>query len=206
MLPPERSTPLPRPARGIRRELARKAFHMSSVSLPVLAWLLPGAWAAILLVPLAAVAVATDWTRLRFRGPRYHFLRHTRTMLRPHERHRFAGATYMAVAYAAAILLFPRPVAIVAMLYNGLGDAAAALVGKRFGRHRTSWGKSWEGFGAALAVNLAVGFVVPGLTPPAAVCGAIAGAVLEFLPLPLDDNLRVCLGGGAAAWAAGVLL
>jgi dolichol kinase len=86
------------------------------------------------------------------------------------------------------------------MLYNGLGDASAALVGKRFGRHRTSWGKSWEGFAAALSVNLAIGLLLPGIPVPAALLGALAGAVLEFLPLPFDDNLRVTLGGAAAIW------
>ena len=61
--------------------------------------------------------------------------------------------------------LNPKPVAVAGMLYTGLGDASAALVGKRFGRHRTSWGKSWEGFAAGLATSLAVGLAVPGISP-----------------------------------------
>ena len=196
-----------RPARGsLRREAARKAFHVSSVALPLLAWLLPRATAVAGLVALAVIAVGVDVARLRLRGPRYHFLRLTRTMLRPHERRGLAGGTYMALAYAAAILLFPKPIAVAGMLYNGLGDAAAALVGKRFGRHRTAWGKSWEGFAAALVVCLVVGFVVPGISPASAVAGALVAAAVEFLPLPLDDNLRVTLGGAGAAWAAASLL
>ena len=195
-----------RPVRGsLRREAARKAFHVSSVALPVLVWLLPRSTATAGLVALAVIAIGVDVARLRLRGPRYHFLRLTRTMLRPHERRGLAGGTYMALAYAAAILLFPKPIAVAGMLYNGLGDAAAALVGKRFGRHRTAWGKSWEGFAAALVVCLVVGFAVPGIAPASAVAGALAAAVLEFLPLPLDDNLRVTLGGAGAAWAAAMM-
>ncbi len=190
----------------MRRELARKAFHLASVAVPVLVWPLPRPVAVAVLVPAALLAVAIDASRLRFRPVRYRFLRLTRTMLRPHERHGFAGATYMAVAYALAVALFPKPVAVAAMLFNGLGDAAAALVGKRWGRHRTRRGKSWEGFGAGLAVDLGVAAVVlaldPRLTPAGALAGALAAAAIEFLPLPLDDNVRVTLGGGAAAWAA----
>jgi dolichol kinase len=157
-------------------------------------------------VSLAATAVAVDWARLRLRGPRYYFLRATRTLLRRHERRAFAGATWMAIAYATAFVLLPRPVAVAGMLYNGLGDASAALVGKRFGRHRTAWGKSWEGFAAAAVVCLAVGVALPGIAPAAALAGALAAATLEFLPLPLDDNLRVTLGGALACGAVAALL
>ncbi|HEX2095299.1 MAG TPA: hypothetical protein VHG28_23080, partial [Longimicrobiaceae bacterium] len=160
----------------MRRELARKSFHVASVLLPLLVWLAPRPLAVVVLVPTAALALAVDVTRLRLRWPRYHFLRLTRTMLRHHERHGLAGATYMAVAYALALLLFPKPVAVAAMLYNGLGDAAAALVGKRWGRHRTRWGKSWEGFGAAFATCLAVGVVIGRVEPALPLAGALAGA------------------------------
>ena len=193
----------PPPARrGIRRELARKAFHVSSSSLPLVAYVAPRPWAQALLVGVAVVGLGVDVARLRVRRVRYHFLRHTRRMLRPHERRGLAGATYMAVAYATALLLFPTPSAVAGMLYNALGDGAAALVGKRFGRHRVSWGKSWEGFAAAVVVNLAVGLLLPGIPAGAALAGALGAATLEFLPLPLDDNLRVAVGGAALLYAA----
>ena len=198
----------PRPS--IAREMARKAIHVSSAVVPLLVWVAPRWLAVSVLVAIAAVAVLIDWTRLRFRGPRYWFLRYTRRMLRHHERRRFAGATYMAVAYALAVILFPMPIAVMAMLFNGLGDAVAAIVGKRFGRHRTTWGKSWEGFAAGLAVNLAVALAISSLAPElpllAAAAGAIVAAILEFLDLPIDDNVRVTLGGGAVAFLVTLLL
>lgn len=196
----------PAAAPGLRRELFRKAFHVASVALPAFAWAAPRPLAAGVLAALAVTAVGVDLARLHLRLPRYWFLRATRTLLRRHERRGFAGATWMAVAYAVAFLVFPPPVAVAAMLYNGLGDASAALVGKRFGRHRTAWGKSWEGYAAALAACLAVGLALPGIAPAAAVAGALAAATLEFLPLPLDDNLRITLGGGLACAAAMALL
>ncbi|HEY0018934.1 MAG TPA: hypothetical protein VGC13_21720 [Longimicrobium sp.] len=186
----------------MKRELARKAIHVSSTAVPLLVWLLPRPVAISLLVPVALLALAIDLARHRIRPFRYHFLRHTRTMLRHHERHGLAGATWMALAYAAALLLFPKPVAVAAMLFNGLGDAAAALAGKRWGRHRTGWGKSWEGFAAGLAVDVGVGVAMWMLAPSAvslgaALLGAAVAAAIEFAPLPLDDNVRVTLGGGA---------
>lgn len=188
------------------RELARKAIHLATVSAALLVWLLPQPAAALLLGSAAVLALAVELLRWRVRWVRYHFLRRTRTMLRHHERRGLAGATYMAVGYALAAAFFPREVAVAAILYNGLGDAAAALVGKRYGRHRTRWGKSWEGAAAAAAVCLAVGALVPGIPAVAAVAGGVGAALLEFLPLPLDDNLRITLGGGALLWLVVLLV
>jgi hypothetical protein len=38
------------------------------------------------------------------------------------------------------------------------------------------------------------------------VAGGTAAATLEFLDLPIDDNVRVTLGGGGVAWIVAMLL
>jgi dolichol kinase len=196
--PPEKRLPI---AAGFRRELHRKRIHLATALVPAAAWVLPRGVVIALLVVAVAVALAIEWARRTVRWARYQFLRRTRTMLREHERRGMAGATYMAIAYLLALIVFPLLVAVAAMLYNALGDSAAAIVGRRWGRHRTSWGKSWEGAAAALVVNLAVGWALPGVPLLAVLLGAAAATLLEFLPLPLDDNLRITLGGGLALWA-----
>lgn len=189
----------------MRREIARKSFHLATVLVPLLVWVLPRGAALALVIPAALLWLGVDVARLTLRPVRHLFFRLTRTMLRHHERRGLTGGTYMIVSYAVALLLFPKGIAVAAMLFNGLGDAAAALVGKRWGRHRTAWGKSWEGFAAAFATSLAAGLAVarldPALAAPAAALGALAAAAAEFAPLPLDDNVRVTLGGGGVAWA-----
>lgn len=191
------------PGRGesLKRELLRKRIHIATAAVPGLVWVLPRMAGVGLLAAAVIAAFGVEWARRRLPWARYHFLRGTRVMLRGHERHRLAGATHMAVAYLLALLIFPKIVAVTAMLYNALGDAAAAVVGRRWGRHRTAWGKSWEGAGAALVVNLGIGLLMPGIGLAGAAVGALVSAALEFLPLPLDDNIRVTLGGGLALWA-----
>jgi dolichol kinase len=189
----------------LTREIYRKLVHVSTVLVPLLAWVLPRGPMLVLLGVAVIVAASVEWGRARIPWVRYRFLRRTRTVLRPHERRGLAGATYLALAYLLALLIFPRPIAVAAMLYAGLGDATAALVGKRWGRNRTRWGKSWEGAAAMLAVCVAVGLAIPGVPAAAAIAGGLAGTTLEFLPLPLDDNLRVTLGGGAVAWLIAAL-
>lgn len=186
------------PGAPIGRELGRKAIHVATIGAPLLVWVLPRTLAISILGAAVALAAVVEVARWRSRWVRYRFLRGTRRMLRPHERNRPAGATYLAVSYLLAAVLFPRPLAVAAMLYTGLGDAAAALVGRRWGRHRTSWGKSWEGLAAGMLANLGVGLAIPGMPGAVAIVGALTAATLEFLPLPLDDNLRVTVGGGLA--------
>jgi len=82
------------------------------------------------------------------------------------------------------------PVLAMAML----ADAAAALVGRRWGRHR--WGSlsaTMEGTAAFVGTGLLamVAFGSVGLLPAAA--GVLGGAVAELLPLRLNDNIRVPL-------------
>jgi len=189
----------------LRREIARKLIHIASVAVPLLVWFAPRALAMAVLLGAAIVALGVEVLRRRHRGARYLFLRHTRTMLRTRERRTLTGATWMAIAYAGAVVLFPTPVAVAAMLYNGLGDATAALVGKRWGRRRTRSGKSWEGAGAMAVVGFAAGAAIPGLALAAAALGAIGAALLELADLPPDDNLWVTLGGGAVLAAAAAL-
>lgn len=192
----------PRPGGGLKRELLRKRIHIATAAAPALLWMLPRGAAIALLAGAVVIALVVEVARRRLRWARYRFLRGTRVMLRGHERFRLAGATHMAIAYLVAALVFPLAVAVTAMLYNALGDAVAAIVGRRWGRLRTRWGKSWEGAAAGVAVNFAAGLMVPGIGAPSALVGAVAAAMLEFLPLPLDDNLRVTLGGGAVLWIA----
>jgi hypothetical protein len=54
----------------MRRELARKTFHVASVLLPLLVWLAPRPLAVAVLVPTAALALAAAAARLRLRWPR----------------------------------------------------------------------------------------------------------------------------------------
>ena len=55
-------------------------------------------------------------------------------LIRQTEVDRFNGATFLCFAFFAVTLFSPRPVAITSMFFLSLGDAAAELCGKNFGR------------------------------------------------------------------------
>jgi dolichol kinase len=192
-------------------ELARKALHMSSAVVPV-------AYAAGLdrVVVLAALgaalaaALAVEAARFRSARARAWFARLVGTLLREHEHAGWSGATWMASSYLLAVALFPRDVAVAAMLAVALGDAAAAVVGRWAAERRAarapaapaSRRKTLVGSAACAVVTAAGALLVAGLAPLASVAAGVAAAAAERPRVGLDDNLRVALAAGGAAWLA----
>ncbi len=93
---------------------------------------------------------------------------------------------------------------IAALTFLVLGDAAAAIIGKRFGRP-AYWGKSPHGSLACFVVCLTVGWPLLG-DVRIVVVGALAATIAEALPVPMDDNMRVPIFSGLAMELAAHLL
>lgn len=198
--PPPADVPL-----TLRRELARKALHLTSAVVPLAyaAGLVPRGPLAALLLALLGVALAVELGRARSERVRAHFARATGALLRPHEHRRWAGATWLLAAFALALLLFPPAVAVAAMWAVSVGDASAAIVGRVVGRHRIAGlTKTVEGSVACAVATFAGASLVARLGLGASVVAALAAAAAEAPTRPLDDNVRVALavGGGILLW------
>lgn len=118
-------------------------------------------------------------------------------MLRSHELDgKLTGATWMMIGGVISIMLFSKPVAIIALVFMCLGDTAAGLIGQRFGKHKIG-DKSWEGFLGGLLVCVIIAFNYPGLELTVSLAGALAAMIMEITTIPLDDNFKIPLGSGA---------
>jgi dolichol kinase len=126
----------------------------------------------------------------------------------PHEAHRVNSATWYATAFILLAVFFPVPIGVTALAVLGAGDPAAAIIGRRFGRHRLANGRSIEGSAAFVGFGAAAGWLAlaiwhPEIAPAArvglALSAATAGAVAELLTRRIDDNLAIPVAGAAGA-------
>ena len=150
-----------------------------------------------IMIPVTILMIIIDMSRLRnWRFWQNFAGKITSKMIRAHEHAGdFTGATYILLAVCLTVALFSKPIAVTSMVFIVVGDTLAALIGRRFGRHRFG-GKSLEGSGACLLGTVAVAFVAPELSVPVGIIGAIVATVVEALPLGIDDNITVPLISG----------
>lgn len=181
-------------------EVKRKALHLLALVVPLCMALIGCEWSIRILLPLAAVALLADLLRAhsaafaRFIGTLFGF------MMRPSEIApapgvvRINGATWVLVTAAVLAVLFPLSIAVPVFVMFMVADAAAALVGRRFGRHRwPGTPRTAEGSAAFVAAGLLVVWAFPQVPFWAGTVSVLSGAAAEVLPRPLNDNLRVPL-------------
>ena len=176
----------------MRHEFGRKAFHLLSL-IYLAAYTLIG-WPAVLPWMLAWTAVVAVLETWRLRSPR---LNEALTgffggLARPEEKDKYSGVIHTTLGVLAVMALFGRePRLVAAGIYcAAFGDAAAALFGKAFGRHKIRTGKSIEGSLACFVVCLLVGWS-NGFSSYSTILAAAAASLVEILPTTrwLNDNL-----------------
>lgn len=186
----------PKPARrfSLKHELQRKSLHLGMIIIPLWVAVTPPQTALLGLIIATFATVVIDLLRLSDHRLRRFFYRLFRSMIRRHEEEHLIGSTYYMIAALMSVIIFDRDIAIAALVFLVLGDAAAAIIGKRFGRPMY-WGKSPQGSAACLVICLALGLVLLD-DWRIAVAGASAATIAEALPVPMDDNMRVPILSG----------
>ncbi len=182
-----------RTAQTLADEIRRKAFHLLSL-LYLAAFILIGYPRIIFWMSLwTASLFLLEITRLKRPGVNETLFRLFSGLARMEEKKKISGALHTALGILLLFYFYGTDAALVkaGVFYAAFGDAAAALVGKRLGRHKIGSGpKSWEGTLACFLVCLAIGLWL-GFGPQASSLAAATGAFIEFLPTTVyfNDNL-----------------
>ena len=174
-----------------RNEVLRKLLHVVALIIPFGILYLPGHTAAALLIPVTGAAVAAEVLRQKWAAFGRLFSYLFGALMRPIEDRQLTGSTYYLLAGVICLLVFDKKVAYTAMAFIIVGDAAAALIGMRFGRIRMASGKSLEGMLACISACLLFWCIFPFPGFKMALAAAMITGILEMIPLRINDNLGV---------------
>jgi dolichol kinase len=182
------------PQLDYKGEVWRKLLHLFALVMPVGYFLAPR-WVAIGAIFAAfCFSLFADICRLRHWGVQRFWTPVTDYIVRPKESNGFTGATHILFSGLMCLLLFDLPAAALGMMTIILGDTAAALIGRRWGRHKFNHAdRSWEGSLSFLAASLLAAVVIPDLPLWIGIVGAIIATVVEAFSNTIDDNLSVPL-------------
>ncbi len=189
-----------------RQEVYRKLIHLSSFWMVALIWFFP--YPRTLLVCFFSIclilnlllehAYANNVPAVRKFYSAF-FGRMLRAEVQPGQ-WVVSGSPPVFAAAALSTLLFPQTVAAVALGVMLIADTAAALIGRRFGKHKLVNGKSAEGFAAFCIAGTGLALLMlsagGGLTFCAGVAaffGVFCAALAELFEkqIHLDDNFTI---------------
>ena len=157
-----------------KAELLRKSIHLLSISIAVIYYFVTKELALMLLIPLTLISLVLDLARYLFPTYRDFLYSYFGFMLREHEINSkqitLSGATYVLIAALVTVIFFPKVFVLLGIAVLIFGDIFAALIGRKFGRHKFLF-KSLEGTLSFFIFGSLVMLITP----------KIEGSLTEFL-------------------------
>jgi dolichol kinase len=173
--------------------IQRKIIHLATAFLPALylAWL--NREQMIILSGLLSIGFLTvDLLRFRSKNLRSIFIRVFDPLLKHEEKNKkITGATHLFLSATIIIIIFSREIAVPALFILSISDAFAAIAGILFGKHQLFY-KTWEGSLVFFLLTCIIVMFTNAEILAALIIGFIT-AVVEVLPLPINDNYSVAL-------------
>jgi dolichol kinase len=179
--------------------LLRKLIHLAMAVVPLAGWWISYQAALVLAGLLVVASIVVEAARRGGPGVNRLLWRLIPSVFREWEGHRLLGSTWFTLGVLAALLLFGRDAGGTAILFLAWGDPAAEVVGRRWGRkgQRKTLAGSLGCFLACLIAG-GVGIGLGGLSPWAALVGAVVATLVERWSPPPDDNLWLPTVSGLA--------
>jgi dolichol kinase len=189
---------------GLKNELLRKVIHLSSVIIPISYYFLEKNFLLILVGVGTVFMILLDLFRKFIPAVNNFYVKVMGIVLRHYEvdirKHFFTGGTFYAIGFFLTLLLFNKYIAIPAIMIMIVCDTFAALIGRRFGKHRI-WNKTLEGSLAFFVAGLIIIFITPKVTGNyleyfIAVVALSVVTLIEAMPVKIDDNVSIPVSFG----------
>jgi len=193
--------------------LMRKIWHMGMGLFIVNLYLLgvPQGTALLILAGFLGADLMVENARLRSPNLNQRMMRLWGSIMRSHEVNQMSTIPHYIVSVILAIGLFPKPVAVLSILYLACGDPIASLFGILYGHKGPKFknGKTLIGTCAGILVCVLISYVylqaisVSNSTDvilAVSLLGGLAGGLAELIPFEIDDNFTIPVVSGFLLW------
>ena len=186
--------------KSFKKELLRKAIHLSSLWIPAAIYFMP----KIVLIPILVIILTGNiileygnfkkysWARKSFGVL---FFRTLRNKEMSRENFQFTGAIYVLTSAILCLCFFGKEIACIALTVMLICDSVAALIGRSVGKVKIYKNKTLEGtlafFIMALLINLLFWPLYPFTIKSLIACLVATLAELYEDKIEIDDNLSV---------------
>jgi len=190
------------PQISYKDELQRKLIHLSSLIIPIIYYIYDKETILTLLIPYCLIVLSVEAFREYIPVLNKLYLLFFSSILREHElkkkKFSLSGASTLLISSVFCIYFFSKETAITAISILIISDTCAALIGRKWGKHKLHT-KSYEGTISFIisaiciviyissALELSNSFLIAGIV--AAFTSAIAE--LYSKTLKIDDNITI---------------
>ncbi|MGK5089779.1 diacylglycerol/polyprenol kinase family protein [Bdellovibrionota bacterium FG-2] len=194
--------------------LARKFWHASMGTLIASVYAFSGmsaSWTVTVMACFLGADLLIETARLRIPTVNEKILKVWGPFMRAHEVNRMSTVAHFIGASILAVAIFPKPVALLSILFLAYGDPMASVIGILYGKYgrRFASGKSLIGTLAGVATCFMITFFyLKSQSQPdstvlvLSLLGGAAGGMAELAPFEVDDNFTIPVVSGFVMWLA----
>tara|TARA_Y100001935_G_scaffold144425_1_gene119283 strand:+ start:936 stop:1523 length:588 start_codon:yes stop_codon:yes gene_type:complete len=182
-----------------KSEYIRKLIHLSNLIIPISYYYVfqDKRFFLISLFFFVLIFLAIDLFREKNKYIKILFNLFFNRMMRKHELNgALTGASWVMISAFFTILIFPKNIAILSLIFMSVGDTVAGLVGRRVGKLKIGE-KTLEGFVFGFLACAIISYNYKLIPFSISIYGSLVGMIFEVLPLPLDDNLKIPLSSAS---------
>ncbi len=177
----------------------RKLYHLGGLIFPLILILFSRRIAIEVCGVLFILVLIFDLFRLQWKEFNLLIIKKLPIRFKKKELKNFSGSPYFLGGCLLTLVLFQPEYAIGGIICLSIGDLSAVTIGRNFGRIRI-FNKTLEGtlafmVDAAITLFIVRYFGIINLPTTAIISAAVITAVVELLPIKIDDNLTIPIIG-----------
>ena len=179
---------------SLKNEVYRKLIHCASSLIPII--YIYTTKEIFLSVLLFSLAINLSINYCQNKNIKIPFLSNLfNLVLRPYERSRLWGSTYMLLGFSLISIVFPKDFAVAGMLITSISDSLAAIIGMKYGKIKIVHDKTLEGFFSFIISCYIILFItINSISFTALYITSIISGTIELITPTKYDNITIPIG------------